>query len=54
MRGDGDVFDRYPFHNPWMSDYYERFMRRHETGEEMEPGWITASDIEPTEDRSQE
>jgi hypothetical protein len=47
MRGEGDVFERYPFSHPWLSDYYERYMRRHETGECMEPGWIEPTDIEP-------
>lgn len=50
MSGRGDIFDRYPFAHPWNAGYYERFMKRHETGECMEPGWISQSDIEPIEE----
>lgn len=46
MFGDGDIFERYPWHHPWLADYYERFQRRHETGEKMEPGWIEPSDVQ--------
>lgn len=50
MAGRGEIFEQYPPSDPWGRGYYERFMRRHETGERMEPGWIPASDIEPIED----
>lgn len=50
MEGRGEIFDQYPFTHPWLMDYYERFMRRHETGEKMEPGWIEPTDIEVVEE----
>ncbi len=50
MAGRGEVFEQYPPANAWNVGYYERYMRRHETGEVMEPGWIRPTDIETVED----
>jgi len=50
MEGAGAIFEQYPFSHPWLQDYYERYMKRHETGERMEPGWILPSDIEVVEE----
>ena len=50
MEGRGEVFEEYPFCHPWLNDFYERFMKRHETGEQIMPGWISESDIEPAEE----
>ncbi len=47
--GCGHILDAYPWHNPWLDHYYERFMRRHEMGEDMSAGWINASDIQKPE-----
>ena len=44
--GNGDVFEQYPWCHPWLKDYYERFLKRHETGEKMEPGWIEPADVQ--------
>jgi arylsulfatase A-like enzyme len=46
MHGNGEVFENYPWTNDWHKGYYERFIRRHETGEDIRPGWIAMSDIE--------
>ena len=46
MFGNGEVFERYPWCHPWLADYYERWQRRHETGERMEPGWIEKTDVQ--------
>jgi arylsulfatase A-like enzyme len=51
MAGHGDIFDSYPFNHPWLQDFYERYQRRHVTGETMEPGWILPSDIEWVDDQ---
>jgi N-sulfoglucosamine sulfohydrolase len=46
MQGNGEIFERYPWCHPWLSNYYERYERRHETGERMEPGWIEPTDVQ--------
>ena len=50
MFGQGDIFDTYPFSHPWLQDFYERFEKRHITGECMEPGWIAPADLEWVDD----
>jgi arylsulfatase A-like enzyme len=54
MEGRGEVFEQYPQHHRWLRDFYERFVNRHETGEEIMPGWVNESDIEPIEEFRQE
>lgn len=44
--GSGDIFDGYPWCHPWLVNYYERYMVRHETGECMVPGWIEKTDVQ--------
>lgn len=50
MEGRGEVFEQYTPHDPCLCNNYERFMRRHETGETIEAGWINSSDIETIEE----
>ncbi len=42
MFGQGDVFDRYPYANPAVANFYERFMK----GEKLNASWINKADIE--------
>ena len=42
MFGNGHVFDEYPYAQESMKGFYERYM----SGEEMEAGWVNASDFE--------
>lgn len=42
MFGQGDIFDRYPFANPALINFYERYMR----GERMKTGWVNPTDFE--------
>ncbi len=50
MAGRGDLFEQYPFARPSRNGFYERFIKRGETGERMVPGWIRETDIEPAEE----
>ena len=42
MFGKGSIFDRYPYAQPKVRNFYERFMK----GEKMNAGWIRDSDFE--------
>ncbi|MDD5519897.1 MAG: sulfatase [Kiritimatiellae bacterium] len=42
MFGNGDVFDKYPYADERMRNFYERFMK----GEKMRAGWVNDSDFE--------
>jgi len=44
MRGEGDVFDRYPVAPPAMRGFYEKFLR----GEAPRTTWVEESDYEKT------
>ncbi len=47
--GHGEVLDGYPWCHSWLDHYYERYMKRGETGERMEPGWIEPTDVQESE-----
>ena len=42
MKGEGHVFDEYPYSDEGGRGFYERFRR----GEELNPGWVEPSDFE--------
>lgn len=42
MYGKGDVFDSYPYAQPQVRNFYERYMK----GEKIKAGWINESDFE--------
>lgn len=42
MSGNGDVFDRYPYADEAMRNFYERFT----AGEKLRPGWVNETDFE--------
>lgn len=42
MKGEGHVFDAYPYANPGERNFYERVMR----GEKVRADWINASDVQ--------
>ncbi len=50
MAGRGETFEQYPYSNDRVKGFYERFMRRSETGEDIAAGWISQSDVEPIEE----
>ena len=45
MRGQGDVFDKYPYANAEGRDFYNRLMK----GEPVKAGWVNPSDFERVE-----
>ncbi len=46
MRGEGEVFDAYPYADEKHRSFYERFL----AGEPLQAGWVNASDVEVVED----
>jgi hypothetical protein len=42
MFGKGSIFDQYPYGEPRMANFYERFMK----GEKIKAGWVSDSDYE--------
>jgi hypothetical protein len=42
MFGHGEIFEKYPFANTSMRNFYERFMK----GEKINANWNNQSDIE--------
>ncbi len=42
MFGNGNVFDNYPYGEPRVRNFYERFMK----GEQVKAGWVNESDFE--------
>ncbi len=42
IAGHGEVFDRYPYADPTVQNFYERFQR----GEKLKAGWVIPSDFE--------
>lgn len=43
MKGEGHVFDEYPYAGPAQQNFYERYLR----GEKPEAGWVSPTDFEP-------
>ncbi|MEX0323052.1 MAG: sulfatase [Puniceicoccaceae bacterium] len=46
MFGNGDIFDNYPYADPRLRNYYDKFMQ----GTAPEARWINASDVQPVEE----
>ena len=42
MSGQGEVFERYPYADERMRNFYERYMK----GEKLRPGWVSPGDFE--------
>ena len=42
MKGNGDVFDRYPYSSDATDHFYERYM----AGEKVKAGWVSPDDFE--------
>ncbi len=42
MFGKGNIFDQYPYGEPRVANFYERFMK----GEKITTGWVNQSDYE--------
>jgi len=42
MSGKGKLFEQYPYADPKMRGFYERYMK----GEQLRPGWVNPSDFE--------
>ena len=43
MFGRGEVFEEYPYADPGLRGFYERFM----SGEKLHAGWVSPTDFEP-------
>ncbi|MEZ6091483.1 MAG: sulfatase-like hydrolase/transferase [Pirellulaceae bacterium] len=44
MLGNGDVFEAYPYADPKVVDFYNRFMK----GEQLRAGWVNPTDFQPS------
>lgn len=43
--GNGDIFDKYPYSEEKMRNFYEKYMN----GEDLNPGWVSKTDFEKIE-----